>query len=109
MTTHSVNSRNDGSNLIFTLNIFYNYTHFILIFINIIKGEEKCQWAETKSRTYTDSEGKSQTEYYTEYYYGGREIIHNVFSIYKFMGGTAMPGQYTFPFCITIPYFHFKP
>lgn len=68
-----------------------------------MKGEEKCKWTETKTRTIT-RDGKSETETYYEYHHGHREVIHQRFTIFTFNQGVALPGQYTFPFNIVVPY-----
>lgn len=70
----------------------------------IVKGEERCRWTERKTRTVRDSDGKSKTETYYVHHSGGREVIHQRFTIYVFQNQVAMPGQYTFPFNIAIPY-----
>lgn len=70
----------------------------------VIKGEEKCRWTERKTRTVRDHEGKTRTETYYVHHHGSRQVIHQRFTIYVFPNQAAMPGQYTFPFNIAIPY-----
>jgi len=68
-----------------------------------VKGEEKCKWTESKTRTVT-RDGKTETESYYVYHHAHRSVIHQRFTIYTFNEGVALPGQYTFPFNISIPY-----
>lgn len=68
-----------------------------------LKGKEKCTWTETRTRTVDDGDGKSHTETYTVTFYGAKKILHQRFTIYVFENQVALPGQYTFPFVVSIP------
>jgi len=68
-----------------------------------VKGEEKCKWRERKTRTERRN-GKSHTVTYYVYHHGHRNVIHQRFTIFTFNQGVALPGQYTFPFNIAIPF-----
>ena len=70
----------------------------------IIKGDEHCKWTERKTRSVRDSEGNSRTETYYVYHSGHRQIVHQRFTIFIFQNQVALPGQYTFPFSVSIPY-----
>ena len=64
----------------------------------LIEGKEKTKVVD--SRTYTNSEGHTRTEYYTR---KDKNVFYeHTFPIYNFNTNYVNPGQYSFPFSFTL-------
>lgn len=64
----------------------------------LIEGKEKTKVVD--SRTYTNSEGHTRTEYYTRK--DSNIFYEHSFPIYRFNGQFIPPGQYSFPFSFNL-------
>ena len=70
----------------------------------IIKGDEHCKWTERRRRTTRGRRGRTRTHTHFIHHSGHRQIVHQRFTIFLFHNQVALPGQYTFPYSISIPH-----
>ena len=69
-----------------------------------IEGDERWQWITTSTSTTNNSNGGSTSRTTKDTHKGSRKIIQQGYTIFTFPDRVALPGQYTFPFKILIPY-----
>jgi hypothetical protein len=73
----------------------------------ILKGQEKCSWDHTTTRTrsVSDGNGGTRTETYThtERVFGRNVFYKMRIPVYHFAGGEVPAGQWSFPFSFPLP------